>query len=81
MNLIRHIKIQRANVVNKMFNSGYEHRVRHSIRQFIQEYPYFVQLWLFYEYFERYSPDKTRSKAVLYDSMQNCPWNKVSTDI
>ncbi|CAF1526972.1 unnamed protein product [Adineta ricciae] len=76
MNLIRHIKIQRANVVNKMFNSGYEHRVRHSIRQFIQEYPYFVHLWLFYEYFEKYSPDKTRVKAVLYDSMQNCPWNK-----
>jgi hypothetical protein len=78
MNLIRHLKIQKANRGNEKFNSGYEHRVRHILRQLIQEYPYYVQLWLFYEYFERYSPNNTRVKAVLYDAMQNCPWAKVS---
>ncbi|CAF0964323.1 unnamed protein product [Adineta steineri] len=77
MNLIRHLKIQNASSVNKNFNSGYEHRVRHILRQLIQEYPYYVQLWFFYEYFERYSPDNHRIKAVLYDAMQNCPWEKV----
>ena len=78
MNLIRHLKIQKASVGYEKSNSGYEHRVRHILRQLIQEYPYYVQLWLFYEYFERYSPDNSRVKAVLYDAMQNCPWAKVS---
>lgn len=71
MNLIRHLKI------NENFNSGYEHRVRHIIRQLIQEYPYYKQLWLFYEYFEKYSSNNNRIKAVLYDAMQNCPWTKI----
>jgi len=78
MNLIRHLKIQKSNVVNEKFNSGYEHRVRHILRLLIQEYPYYVQLWNFYEYFEKYSPNNDRIKAVLYDAMQNCPWAKVS---
>jgi hypothetical protein len=78
MNLIRHLKIQRANVINEKLNSGYEHRVRHILRQLILEYPYYIELWLFYEYFERYSPNNNRVKAVLYDAMQNCPWAKVS---
>ncbi|CAF3952841.1 unnamed protein product [Rotaria sordida] len=77
MNLIRHVKIQKANVINEKLNSGYEHRVRHILRQLIQEYPYYVQLWLFYEYFERYSPNNNRIKSILYDAMQNCPWEKV----
>ncbi|CAF0802996.1 unnamed protein product [Rotaria sordida] len=76
MNLIRHVKIQKANVINEKLNSGYEHRVRHILRQLIQEYPYYVQLWLFYEYFERYSPNNNRIKSVLYDAMQSCPWEK-----
>lgn len=71
MNLIRHLKIH-----ERYFNSGYEHRVRNSIRQLIQEYPYYKQLWLFYEYFENNSPNNTRTKAILYDAMQNCPWEK-----
>ncbi|CAF4509638.1 unnamed protein product [Rotaria sp. Silwood1] len=78
MNLIRHLKIQKASAINEKFNSGYEHRVRHILRQLIQEYPYYVQLWLFYEHFERYSPNDNRVKSVLYDAMQNCPWAKVS---
>ena len=78
MNLIRHLKIQKANFANEKLNSGYEHRVRHILRQLIQEYPYYVQLWLFYECFERCSPNNNhRIKAVLYDAMQNCPWAKV----
>jgi hypothetical protein len=81
MNLIRHLKIQKSNVVNGKFNSGYEHRVRHILRLLIQEYPYYVQLWNFYEYFEKYSPNNDRIKAVLYDAMQNCPWAKVSYSV
>jgi len=76
MNLIRHFKIQKSNIINIKFHSGYEHRVRHILRQLIQEYPYYIQLWNFYEYFEKYSPDNNRIKAVLYDAMQNCPWVK-----
>ena len=82
MNFIRHIKIQRANGINEKFNSGYEHRVRHLLRQIIHEYPSYVPLWLFYEHFERHSPNnQTRVKAVLYDALQNCPWEKVSVRI
>ena len=79
MNFLRHIKIHRANLLPEQSNSGYEHRVRHILRQLIREYPIQVQLWLFYEDFERYVPNnQTRIKAVLYDAMQNCPWIKVS---
>jgi hypothetical protein len=78
MNLIRHLKIQKSNFVNENFNSGYEHRVRHILRQLIQSYPSYSQLWNFYEYFEEYSPNNNRIKGVLYDAMQNCPWAKVS---
>lgn len=78
MHLIRHLKIQKASVVNGKFNSGYEHRVRHILRQLVQEYPYYVQFWLFYEYFEKHSPNNSRMKAVLYDATQNCPWAKVN---
>jgi hypothetical protein len=78
MNLIRHLKIQKSNFVNEKFNSGYEHRVRHILRQLIQSYPSYSQLWNFYEYFEEYSPNNNRIKGVLYDAMQNCPWAKVS---
>jgi hypothetical protein len=78
MNLIRHLKIQKSNSVNEKFNSGYEHRVRHILRQLIQDYPSYSQLWNLYEYFEKYSPNNNRIKGVLYDAMQNCPWAKVS---
>lgn len=78
MNFLRHIKIQRAIQLDDRTNSGYEHRVRHILRQMIFEYPSFVQLWMFYEHFERYSPNnEIRLKAVLYDALQNCPWAKV----
>ena len=79
MNLIQTFKNTKIKCwINEKFNSGYEHRVRHILRQLIQEYPYYVQLWIFYEYFEKYSPNNNRIKAVLYDAMQNCPWAKVS---
>ena len=78
MNLIRHFKIQKANEINVKFHSGYEHRVRHMLRQLIREYPHYVQLWLFYEHFEKHSVNTNRVKGVLYDAMQNCPWAKVS---
>ncbi|CAF4375083.1 unnamed protein product [Rotaria magnacalcarata] len=77
MNLIRHLKIQKASSVNERVNSGYEHRVRHILKQLIQEYPYYVQIWLFYEHFEKYSPNSNRIKSILYDAMQSCPWAKV----
>ncbi|CAF3784015.1 unnamed protein product [Rotaria socialis] len=76
MNLIRHLKIQKASSVNERINSGYEHRVRHILKQLIQEYPYYVQIWLFYEHFEKYSPNSNRIKSILYDAMQSCPWAK-----
>ena len=77
MNFIRHLKIQKANSVNEKFNSGYEHRVRRILRQLIQDYPIYLPLWKFYEYFEKSSPNNNRLKGVLYDATQNCPWAKV----
>lgn len=79
MNLIRHIFIRRAASFPQQSNSGYEHRVRHIFRQVTRDYPNNVQLWLFFEQFERFSANnQLRVKAVLYEAMQNCPWVKVS---
>ena len=77
MNFIRHLKIQKCNSVNEKFNSGYEHRVRRILRQLIQEYPFYLQPWKFQEDFEKSSSNNHRTKAILYDAMQNCPWAKV----
>jgi len=77
MNFNRHFKIQKSNLINEKIQSGYEHRVRHILRQLVQEYPSYRHLWNFYLAFEYSSVNSQRLKGILYDAMQNCPWAKV----